>query len=159
MPLPPSVPPYYVLASAAIGGFVGAVGAISAQIVGHFLTRRRDEKRFRIESFERLRREHDADEELRRISQKDEPLTDSETERILGFFEEVGLYWERNLIDRELVDEILGDEIIDCFEDDAIMKYVGSVRGEERDPTYWEYFERLAREIIRLRDQRRRTNG
>jgi len=102
---------------------VGELGAIGAQVVSHFLTRRRDEKRFRIESFERLRREYDANEELRRISQKDEPLTDRETERILGFFEEVGLYWDRNLIDRQLVDEILGDEIIDCFEDDAIMKY------------------------------------
>jgi hypothetical protein len=156
MALPPSVPPYYVLASAAVGGFVGALGAISAQIVGHFLTRRRDEKRFRVESFERLRREHDADEELSRISRKHDPLTDRETERILGFFEEVGLYWERNLIDRELVDEILGDEIIDWFEDDAVMKYVGSVRGEERDPTYWEFFEKLARQILSLRERRRK---
>ena len=156
MPVAPSVPQYYVLVSAAIGGLVGALGAVSAQIVAHFLTRRRDENRFRIESFERLRREYDADEELRRISQKDDPLTDRETERILGFFEEVGLYWVRNLIDRDLVDEILGDEIIDYFEDDTTMKYVGSVRGEERDPTYWEYFERLAKEIIRLRDKRRK---
>src|SRR5277367_1493944 len=100
MPIPPSVPQYYVFASAAIGGFVGALGAVSAQIVSHFLTRRRDEQRFRIESFERLRREYDGDEELKTISQKNEPLSYSETERILGFFEEVGLYWKRDLIDR-----------------------------------------------------------
>lgn len=102
MPVASSVPQYYVLVSAATGGLVGALGAVSAQLVAHFLTRRRDENRFRIESFERLRREYDADEELRRISQKNDPLTDRETERILGFFEEVGLYWERNLIDRDL---------------------------------------------------------
>jgi hypothetical protein len=74
----------------------------------------------------------------------------------LGFFEEVGLYWDRNLIDRDLVDEILGDEIIDYFEDDTIMKYVGSVRGRKETPLTGNTSKDSPTRFIRLRDKRRK---
>jgi len=38
------------------------------------------------------------------------------------------------------------------------MKYVGAVRGEQRDPTHWEYFEKLARKLIARRDERRKES-
>jgi hypothetical protein len=41
------------------------------------------------------------------------------------FFEEIGLYFHRNLVDVELVDEILGDSIIGAWEDDGTAKQWG----------------------------------
>jgi hypothetical protein len=71
----------------------------------------------------------------------------------LGFFEEVGFYAERGLVDLELVDEVMGDFVLDCYNDNEMMKFVGGVRGEERDSTYFLYFERLAQ---RLKSRRER---
>ena len=34
------------------------------------------------------------------------------------------------------------------------MKFVGGVRGEERDPTYFKYFEEMAKWLIRRREER-----
>jgi len=93
-----------LLASALVGAF----GAIAAQIVAQLLARGREGRRFALESFQRFRSEFDEDAELRRIDAKEESLTDEETERILGFFEEVGLYADKGLVDEEMVDEILG---------------------------------------------------
>jgi hypothetical protein len=121
------------------------------------LTSGRERRRFKIEAFERFRREFSEDEELRRISVKKEPLTDDEIDDYVGFFEEIGLYFERDLVDVELVDEILGDAIIDAYEDDQIMKSVGAVRGEERDSAYFEHFEALAKYLIERK--KRRTGG
>jgi hypothetical protein len=38
------------------------------------------------------------------------------------------VYFHRNLVDVELVDEILGDSIIDAWEDEHIRKAIGAVR-------------------------------
>jgi hypothetical protein len=143
-----------IILSAAVGGLVGALGAISAQVVAHQLTRRREQRWFQIESFERLRQEYHSDTELRMISRKVEPLTEHETERLLGFFEQVGSYWQRKFIDRELVDEILGDDIVKCFQAEAIAKYMNAVRAERGAGNYTTCFERMARELIRMRGLR-----
>jgi len=39
------------------------------------------------------------------------------------------------------------------------MKYIGAVRGEERDPSYWEHFENLAKELLKRQEQRRRKSN
>jgi hypothetical protein len=144
-----------VFQSGIIGGLLGASGALLSQLLAHRLNRRRELERFAIQSFERFRTELSQDSELRRIGLKhaDEPLTEEEMQDYLGFFEEVGLYAERGLVDLELVDEIMGDFVLDCYNDDEMMKFVGGVRGEARDPTYFLYFEKLAQ---RLKGRRER---
>jgi hypothetical protein len=57
-------------------------------------------------------------------------------------------------VDVELVDEILGDSIIDAWEDEHIRKAIGAIRGAEDDRTYFLYFERLAKHLISMRDER-----
>jgi hypothetical protein len=143
-----------ILLSGLVGAIVGAAAAIAAQFVGHRLATKRELLRFQIQSFERFRREFSEDEHLRQISLKKGPLTDDEIDDYLGFFEEIGLYFHRDLVDVQLVDEILGDSIIYAWEDDHIRKTVGSVRGAEDDPTYFMYFERLAKHLIEMRNSR-----
>jgi hypothetical protein len=64
----------------------------------------------------------------------------------------------RNLVDLDLIDESLGDYIIDAYQDNVVMRYIGEVRGEERDPSYWEHFENLAKELLKRQQQRRARN-
>jgi hypothetical protein len=42
---------------------------------------------------------------------------------------------------------------MDCYNDDEMMKFVGGVRGEERDSTYFLYFERLAKRLNARRER------
>ena len=143
-----------ILLSGLVGAIVGATAAIAAQFVAHRFATKRELLRFQIQSFERFRREFSEDENLRQISIKKEPLTDDEIDDYLGFFEEIGLYFHRNLVDVELVDEILGDSIMDAWQDEHIRKVIGAVRGAEDDRTYFRYFERLAKYLIEMRDKR-----
>ena len=96
---------------------------------------------------------------LRRISKKyyddnESALTDDEIERYIDFFEDVGLYHAKKLIDLDMVDESLGDFIMDCYNDEAVRKYIYATRAEERDNSYWERFENLAKELIERREKR-----
>ena len=148
-------PSWTIVLSGLVGAVVGATAAIATQFLANRLAFKRELLRFQIQAFERFRTEFTEDENLRRISIKKEPLTDDEIDDYLGFFEEIGLYFRRNLVDIELVDEILGDAIISAWEDDSIRKSVGAIRGGEDDPTYFEYFEQLAKHLINRRRQRR----
>jgi hypothetical protein len=145
------VPPITSTAASAIlfsglaGAIVGATAAPASQFLAHRLASRRELERFRVQAFERFRKEFTEDEFLRRVSTKKDPLTNDEIDEYLGFFEEVGLYFHRGLVDVELVDEILGDDIINAWEDSRIREAVGAIRGGEDDPTYFEYFEKMAR--------------
>jgi hypothetical protein len=85
--------------SGLVGAIAGAVTALAAQFLGHRLAAKRELLRFQIQSFERFRREFTEDENLRAISIKKQPLTADEIDDYLGFFEEVGLYFDRGLVD------------------------------------------------------------
>ena len=146
--------PYDILYSGVVGAIVGAAAALISQFLAHHLAARRERERFQIQSFERFRREFTEDLNLRRISTKKEALTDDEIDEYLGFFEEIGIYFDRHLVDVDLVDEILGDDIIYAWEDQKIREAVGAIRAGEDDPTYFTYFEKLARYLIRRRDDR-----
>jgi hypothetical protein len=146
-----------ILLSGLIGALVGASAALASQFLAHHLARKRDDKRFQIQSFERFRREFTENENLYNISVKKEPLTEDEIDEYLGFFEEIGLYFARDLVDIELVDEILGDSITAAWEDEHLRKAVGSIRAGEDDSAYFMYFERLARHLV-ARNLRRRKN-
>ena len=144
-------PGWIILAAA-----VGVAGALISQFVADWLTRGRELRRFRVESFERFRSELSEDEKLRVISNKHtkQPLTDGEMQDYLGFWEEVGIYHANRIIDEELLDEILGDYITDCYNDGEMRKFIAAFRAEERDDTYYEFFEKLARSLLERRAKR-----
>lgn len=100
------------------------------------------------------------DSTLKEISSKhpDARLENKEIEDYIGFFEEIGIYADRGLVDVELADLILGDYIIDCYEDRDIMDFVRSVRTEEGDNTYFEFFEKLAAQLVAKPNERRLRN-
>jgi hypothetical protein len=128
---PPS--PFWLIASA----LIGAAAALMSQYVAHLFNRRRENMRFGIQAFEKFRGEFTGDEELRRISKKyyddKAELTEEEIERYIDFFEDIGLYRYKRLIDIELVDESLGDFIMECYADDNVRKYIYATRGAESD--------------------------
>jgi hypothetical protein len=128
---------------------------VAVAIFGASFGRKRELKRFQIQSFERFRREFTEDPNLRRLSEKNEQdLTDEEIDDYVGFFEEIGLYFHRGLVDVELVDEILGDYVMDAWEEPKIREAIGAVRGGEDDPSYFKHFEALARHLLKLKKQR-----
>lgn len=137
-----------------LGAVTGASGAVAAQLVNNWLTSRRDFRRFRIETFERFRSQFRGDENLNRIGYKEGPLTEREIDEYVGFWEEMALYFSQGLLDQQLVDEIFGDYIIECYQDDEIMRSIGSARGKERDPTYFEHFENLAKLLVEKKKRR-----
>jgi hypothetical protein len=139
-----------------LAALVGALGGLAAQFVANRLTRGRELTRFRIDSFERFRSElwEDADLKVIRRNHTKEPLTNEQKQDYLGFWEEVGIYDSKGIVDEELLDEILGDYILDCYNDSEIRKYIAEIRVAERDDTYYEFFERLARKLIQKRSAR-----
>lgn len=151
----PPPAPFWLIVSA----LIGATAALLSQLVAHFLNRKRENLRFGIQAFEKFRAEFMDDEELRRISKKydddEHELTEEEIERYIDFFEDIGLYRSKKLIDLDMVDESLGDYIMECYEDDAVRKHIYAARGEERDNSYWEHFEKLAKELIKRREKRK----
>jgi len=104
-----------------MGAVVGAGGALGAQFLNHRLTSGRELARFKVSSFERFAAQLSNDPELRRTRNKRGDLTEDEMERFLEFLEEVGVYFHRQLIDLELLDECLGDDIMDFYEGDYIL--------------------------------------
>ncbi len=144
-----------ILLSGLLGAVLAATAALASQFLAHYLAERRERKRFQIQSFERFRREFSEDQNLRRISVKEGKLTDDEIDDYIGFFEEIGIYFVRDLVDIELVDEILGNYITEAWEDEEIRKSIFASRGGEDDSTYFKYFEALARHLVALKAKRK----
>jgi hypothetical protein len=144
-----------ILLSGLLGALLAASAALASQFLANYLAEKRERKWFQIQSFERFRREFSEDQNLKRISIKEEDLTDDEIDEYVGFFEEIGLYFARDLIDVQLVDEILGNFITDAWEDEAIRKSIFASRGGEDDSTYYKYFEVLARHLVALKQKRK----
>ena len=149
-----------ILLSGLVGAIVGASAAILSQLLSDRLARERELGRFRVQSFERFRREFSEDTTLKAIYNKypDQRLTNKEIEDYLGFFEEIGIYAERSLVDMDLVDLILGDYIIECYEEHDIMDRVRKLRIAVGDNSYFEFFEKLAVQLVTKRNERRLRN-
>jgi hypothetical protein len=80
----------------------------------------------------------DADLKVIRRKHTKEPLTNEQIQDYVGFWEEVGIYQNKGIIDEELLDEILGDYIIDCYNDVEIRKVIAEIRTDEHDDSYYE---------------------
>jgi hypothetical protein len=145
--------PLWILA----GALVGALGAIGAQIVNDHLTRARELERLRFSTFESLRRQFMGDTRLQGIDNKKEPLTDEEIDYYLGFFDLVGLYWERGFVELEFVDEVMGDSIMLAYDSDEIRKSIYEVRAGMKDDTYFDHFQEIAVELKKKQQSRLRS--
>ena len=126
--------------------FSGAMAALVVGLVAEHFARRR----FRIENFERLRRELQDEPQLRAVKQKLAPgqfvaLIEPEMRDYLEFFELVGVYWKKKLIDTTLLNEILADYILDMYEYPRTMTFILSERGKLENDLYYENFVALAK--------------
>ena len=144
-----------VLLSAAVGSLTTLAGIF----LNNHLTFRRDLKKLRLETFERFRDEFSRNSNVEKVGKKfagRDRLEKREIEQYLVFFEEIGLFAHRGYVDEELVDEILGDHIIEAYHDKQIMEYITETRKERNDKTYFVYFEKLAKKLDQKSDIRKR---
>jgi len=134
-----------------LAALVGVAGALASQFVANRLTRGRELTRFRIDSFERFRSElwEDADLKVIRRKHGKQPLTHEQKQDYLGFWEELGIYDSKGIVDEDLLDQILGDYIVDCYNDTELRKYIAETRVLEHDDTYYVFFDKLARKLVK----------
>ena len=125
--------------------FSGLMAALVVGVIAEHFARRR----FRVENFERLRRELRDDPQLLAVKQKLAPgsyvaLTESEIRDYLEFFELVGAYWKKKLIDEQLLNEILADYILDMYEEPGTKDFITNERNKLENDRYYENFVDLA---------------
>jgi hypothetical protein len=72
-------------------------------------------------------------------------VTEDELRDYLEFFELVGVYWKRNLIDRTLLNEILADYILDMYEYPRTKTFILSERLKLENDRYYENFVAVAK--------------
>jgi hypothetical protein len=125
-------------------------GAFAAVAVGA-VTLYYSHRRFGVENFERLRRELRDDPQLRTIKDKlpgdwtADLVTEAELRDYLEFFEVVGNYWRKNLIDRRLLNEILADYILDIYEYPRTKTFILAERDRWENDRYYENFNAVAK--------------
>jgi hypothetical protein len=86
--------------------------------------------------------------ELRAIRAKlsnNQPLTEVEIKDYLAFFEGVGLYYDRNMIDYRLLKVMMGPAIVECYENKTFRTYVDAMR--KQDSSYYSYFVEVATQL------------
>lgn len=126
--------------------FSGLLAAVVVAVIAESFARRR----FRIENFERLRRELQDDPQLLAVKQKLAPgpyvaLTESEMRDYLEFFELVGVYWKKKLINKTLLNEILADYILDMYEYPNTKDFIIIERNKLENDRYYENFVAVAK--------------
>jgi hypothetical protein len=137
-----------------LGACVGAGGAVAAQFVNNLLTRKREQERLKLTTFDLFRRQFMEDKRLHGIENKEEKLSVEEMDYYLRFFDVIGLYWKKDLLDIDLVDEVFGDSVMLVYDDEKIRKSIYEERGRMKDPTYFENLEKLAIELSRKKKSR-----
>ncbi len=70
----------------------------------------------------------------------DDTVPEDFVEEFLGFFEMVGFYYAKNIVNRALVAAIFGDDILDAYEHASTSKLIKETRFEERNQHYYEWF-------------------
>jgi hypothetical protein len=72
-------------------------------------------------------------------------VTEEELRDYLEFFELVGVYWKRKLIDRTLLNEILADYILDMYDYPRTKIFIISERHKLENDRYYENFVKVAK--------------
>jgi hypothetical protein len=130
-------------------------GLFAGAVINQWLDYRRERRWFRIASFERFRKELTQDPNLRRIELmiskeadaegRGALVTTDEIHEYAGFFEEIGIYFKRDLVDIVLVDEIMGDEILSLYTYILDSGFLAEVREEDPTEGYYDNLEALAK--------------
>lgn len=145
-------------------------GLLAGALITSFVTYRRERLWFRIEAFERFRRELNEKSDFVAIKRQiqdwenhrdDEGYTEGvaityhEMQAYLDVMEQIAIYQKRRLVHFYLLDEILGDDLMDCY--DYCIDHHILETYKEMDPSadYYGNFARLALKLER-REKRRK---
>jgi hypothetical protein len=114
--------------------FITVIGTIFGVVLGQHFSAQRDLQRMQIESLQSFEQQYlFRDTELVRIRRKFEdtqkPLTDPEARYLLGFFEDVGTFAQRKPVVVYLVDQLLGGDLEDAYDDSDLQKVHSEVAG------------------------------
>lgn len=84
---------------------------------------------------------------LLKALENNQPVTDNDdVEQVAGFFEAVGYYVERGIIEEEMIWNFFSRHIVNRYE--LSKEYIIAERSKKADTSYLEYFEKLARRMI-----------
>ena len=122
----------------ATGLFSGFIAVVVSTTMEIFYNRRT----FRLQSFERFCSEYDRDPKLREASDRfdDDLIPNDFIESFLSFFETVGYYHAKNIVNRALVACTFGDDICDAYEHACTTAFIKKTREEARNKHYYEWF-------------------
>jgi hypothetical protein len=67
--------------------------------------------------------------------------------RYLGFFEDIGYYTKKGFLTIDIVGHLYGAYVIEAYEYPEIKRYIGLLRNNAGQPTAFEQFEFLAKEL------------
>jgi hypothetical protein len=67
--------------------------------------------------------------------------------RYLGFFDNLGFYWEYGILDYPLIDRMFGPYIIEAYEDDELRKYVDDAQRKTGQVRAFIDYQALARKL------------
>ncbi len=146
-----------------LGVFIGVVGGIAGAILGAFVTHRLQRAREReiqgIEIFWRYRKEAFDNPALRKVMEEGKFSTEKDIKMAVDFYEEVGLHASKKFIDMDLLDEIIGDYIIDAYDSPGVKEWIGGVREESGDATYYEHFMTIGRQLSANAEKRKKKEN
>lgn len=84
--------------------------------------------------------------------------TMSQLDDYLGYYELMSMFWKKNLIDFDTIDEMFGHYMSKAWRKKEINQYIHNTRKEEGgDPRYYKPFEELAVKIIERENEIRHS--
>lgn len=73
----------------------------------------------------------------------------------LGFFDDIGFYAEKDVIDYDVIDQFFGAHIIEAYEKKEIRKYIDDARRNNEQPRAYDDFQMLARKLEEIPENKK----
>ncbi|MGA3230895.1 MAG: hypothetical protein ABSD51_13190 [Candidatus Binatus sp.] len=140
-------------------------------LAGAFVQYWRERIWFKIEAFERFRRELSEKPDFVAIKRKIQDwanhheyegyiegaaITYHELQAYLDLMEQIAIYQKWGLVHFRLLDEILGDDLMDCYDYCADHHILEAYESMDPSADYYGYFARLAQKLERCEKRRQR---
>jgi hypothetical protein len=77
------------------------------------------------------------------------PFDNDQINSYLGFFEDIGFYWKRGVLNLEIIDHGFGAYIVEAYEYGELKRYIQDMHEVAKQPKAFENFEKLAQAIER----------
>lgn len=74
--------------------------------------------------------------------------------RYLGFFDNLGFYWEDGILDRQLIDRMFGPYIIEAYEEDELRRYVDGAQRKAGQSRAFIDYESIAKTLEESPDRK-----